>query len=191
MKLQRSKATEGEHLCEPRAAAHQKPPEPKGSVEKVKDRGQMCEGTCCKAWKKYFITHPPLVRASKVQKNPKNPRHSCFGKFQKFKLIQIPSNFGNFSIPIHPDSISNPIVTAETLKVLSCSMLGSLLGTVGFAGGLQCLTPTLFTQNLAKGLFTALPIKPGRGTVASCAGGFCDEQMECSDFGWKWIIHCT
>lgn len=52
--------------------AHQTLPahhQPNASIVRGKDRGQLCEGTCCKAWKKYFIAHPPLVHAREVQKN--------------------------------------------------------------------------------------------------------------------------
>lgn len=52
--------------------AHQTPPArhgPNASVVKGKDRGQLCEGTCYKAWKKYFIEHPPMVHAREIKKN--------------------------------------------------------------------------------------------------------------------------
>lgn len=67
MKLQWSKNMEVEHLGNPRAACSCH--DPNASVVKGRDRGQLCEGTRCKAWKKYFITHPPLVHAREVKKN--------------------------------------------------------------------------------------------------------------------------
>lgn len=51
-------------------------------------------------------------------------------------------------------------------------MWGSLLGTVGFAAGLQCLTPTLLTRNLAVGFFTAFPTKRGRGQLPAVLVAF-------------------
>lgn len=60
-----------------------------------------------------------------------------------------------------------------------------------FVVDLQPLRLALFTRSLAAGLFTALPIVRGRVAVASCAGGFCDKEIQCSEFGWKPVIHCT
>lgn len=51
-------------------------------------------------------------------------------------------------------------------------MLGSLLGTVGFAVGLQCLTPTLFIQNLARGYLQPFPSNEAGGQLPAVLVAF-------------------